>query len=75
MGRDERINEIRKELGRYNVHISILYTDGHTDEADIKSWTHAGNFLALDYGNNQKLEVISLVNVYKFTITPQESMS
>ena len=71
MGVEERNKQVKVALGKFNVHVKILYTDGSEEEMDVKSWVDPGNKLALEHFDGS-LTVVCLDNVFKFRISPMK---
>jgi len=62
-----------EQMGRYNVHVMVVYQNDLLEEYDVFSWTDVGEKLALNISPGM-FRVIPLNGVRHFTITPQQGV-
>lgn len=61
----------KEQLGKFNVHVEIIYADNKKEEYDVHRWVHSGDYLALDMFHTE-LKVINCKEIKRFCITPMD---
>lgn len=69
MGKESRAREQVEKLGKFNVHVRVVFPDDTELEYDCASWTPGANALALDI-NPAYLILIPNTSMKFFVVTP-----
>lgn len=58
----------KEQIGKFNVHVVIVYKDNKKEEYDVHRWVHSGDYLALDLFHTE-LKVVNCKAIKTFSIT------
>lgn len=62
----------KEQLGKFNVHVIVVYLDNKKEEYDVHRWVHTGDYLALDMFHTE-LKVINCMSLKSFSVTAMKA--